>query len=123
VRIMEQLENAEITAEDAAARLSEVPESKWAKLSPQAKPQTQLQVRIRLSDAQSGSVHKDLFLPVGLVNTILNTDCRLSVDIDESIDPGRLRALLSKSIATRSDASLETPGSQRVDISLDPPEE
>ena len=123
VRIMEQLENSEITAEDAAARLSEVPESKWAKLSPQAKPQAQPQVRIRLSDAQSGSVHKDLFLPVGLVNTILNTDCRLSVDIDESIDPGRLRALLSHSLATRSDASLETPDSQRVDISPPPPEE
>lgn len=119
VRIMEQLENAEITAEDAAAHLAEVPESKWAKLSPQAKPQAQAQVRIRLSDAQSGSVHKDLFLPVGLVNTILNTDCRLSVDIDESIDPGRLRALLSHSLATRSGASLETSDSQRVDISLD----
>lgn len=123
VNIMEQLENNEITAEDAAARLNEVPESKWAKLSPQAKTQPQQRVRIRLSDAHSGSIQKDLFVPVGLVNIILNTDCRLSVDIDETIDAGRLRALLSHSLATQNTASLETDGSQRVDISLDAPEE
>jgi hypothetical protein len=103
--------------------LNEVPESKWAKLSPQAKTQPQQRVRIRLSDAHSGSIQKDLFVPVGLVNIILNTDCRLSVDIDETIDAGRLRALLSHSLATQNTASLETDGSQRVDISLDAPEE
>jgi MFS family permease len=123
VNIMEQLENGEITAEDAAARLSAVPESKWAKLSSQVKAKAQQQVHIRLSDAQSGSVHKDLSIPVGLVNIILNTDCRLSIDIDESVDPGRLRELLSHSLATHSAASLESTGSQRVDISLDPPQE
>ena len=124
LRIMEQLEKAEITAEEAGALLGQVQASKWAKLTPKDKAVSQEKVRILLSDPRSGAVHKDLYIPIGLVNTILHTDCRLSIDLDEIVDPLKLRALISHSLASSGgNPSLDTSDHRRIEVTHQKPPE
>ena len=121
--IMERLEKAEITAEQAGALLSQIQAGKWAKLTPKAKQASQDQVHILLSDPASGEVHKDLYVPIGLVNTIMHTDCRLSIELDEIVDPLKLRALISHSMAGSGATSLDTADHRRIEVSYKKPPE
>ena len=90
-------------------------DGKWAILTSRAKERKLDHLRIRLSHIDSGELLKELNMPLGLVNIILNTDCRLSPELEAAVDGGRLRKLISQSLADGGSASLET-GESRVDV-------
>ena len=68
----------------------------------------------------SGQYNRELHLPVGLVNTILNTGGRLSHDLDE-FDPALLRRLIAESVAEGATGEVNGAADpeHRVAVSLD----
>ncbi len=117
--IIEQLEQGEITAEEAAQALGTVREGRWGQLmagsEPPAEQRAPEQLHVRLSDQGSGEMRKEFSLPLGLLNTILHTDCRLSADLEARFDAQKLRNLVTHSMRTSAHASLEN-GEQRVEL-------
>lgn len=95
LHIFEQLEEGKITAEEAAGLLSEVSEGQWGKLAAGTERAAQGKIHIHMSSLQPGNIKKEFTIPLGLLNIFLNTDCRLSVDLDASFDRQKLRALIS----------------------------
>jgi hypothetical protein len=128
VSIIEQLEEGEITAEEAASLLEAMEGGKLAALAPSnlgpapREPGQSLRasygvLRVRISDAASGAIKADLRLPLGLVNTALDAGGRLSVHLD-GLDGPALRDLIARSIADASIQTMETRD-ERVEVSLD----
>lgn len=117
LRIIEQLEEGVITAEQAANQLEGVDEGRWAKLAPSPPTEKKRHIRIRISELATGNIKSDLRLPVGLVNTVLYTSGKLSTDL-ETVDHERLRALISSSTANNQPQSMAGDQDQ-IDISLE----
>jgi hypothetical protein len=72
---------------------------------------------VRVSDLASGAIKADLRLPLGLVNTALDADARLSADLD-GLDGPALRKLVASSVADASAQTMETPDG-RVEVSVE----
>ncbi len=117
LQIFQQLEEGRLTVEEAAARLAEVQEAKYARMREQEAPPAPEQLRVRVSSTDSGQTHTELLLPLGLVNIFLNTDCRLSLDVEQHVDAQRLRHLIAEGLSNGGSASLETEAKARVEIS------
>jgi MFS family permease len=118
LRIIEQLEDGAITAEEAANFLDHVDEGRWAKLAPTLPAEQKRHIRIRVSEMATGNMKSDLRLPVGLVNTILYTSGRLSADLEE-FDHDRLRELISSSTAGNQPQSMAAGDQTKIDITLE----
>jgi MFS family permease len=118
LRIIEQLEDGAITAEEAANLLERVDEGRWAKLAPTLPAEQKRHIRIRVSEMATGNMKSDLRLPVGLVNTILYTSGRLSADLEE-FDHDRLRELISSSTAGNQPQSMAAGDQTKIDITLE----
>jgi len=128
VSIIEQLEEGEITAEEAASLLEAMEEGKLAALAPSnpglapRKPGQSLRVsygvvRVRVCDLASGAIKADLRLPLELVNTALDAGGRLSAHLDR-VDGPALRELIARSVTDASIQTMETPDEQ-VEVSLE----
>jgi MFS family permease len=128
LKIIEQLEEGQITAEQAALRLEAVEANRYARLGSDQTPVEPRHITIKVSSQQAvlagdggflaeSDTPDEIRLPLGLVNTFLNTDGRLSSDLDH-MDQQALRAAIAHSLDHGS-SSLETPGGHRVDVSLD----
>ena len=118
LRIIEQLEEGAITAEEAAHLLEGVEEGRWAKLAPEPPVEQKRHIRIQVSDLATGNMKSDLRLPVGLVNTILYTSGKLSADLDD-VDHDRLRELISSSTANNQPQSMADGDQAKIDITLE----
>jgi MFS family permease len=118
LRIIEQLENGAITAEEAANLLERIDEGRWAKLAPTLPAEQKRHIRIQVSELATGNMKSDLRLPVGLVNTILYTSGRLSADLEE-FDHERLRELISSSTANNQPQSLSADDQTQIDITVE----
>jgi MFS family permease len=116
--ILERLEEKEISAEEAARLLEGVTQGKLATLAPPG-PETEMRhLRIRVSDLASGAMKTDLRLPLGLVNTVLYVEGRLSADLDQ-YDPQVLRELIARSAADASRQTMETDAKEWVEVSVE----
>jgi MFS family permease len=118
LRIIEQLEDGAITAEEAANLLERIDEGRWAKLAPTLPAEQKRHIRIQVSELATGNMKSDLRLPVGLVNTILYTSGRLSADLEE-FDHERLRELISSSTANNQPQSLSADDQTQIDITVE----
>jgi MFS family permease len=123
LNIIERLEENQISAAEATHQLEQIDVGRWALLATQAaeaEPTAQRQLHIRVSHTDTGSAHTELHLPVGLVNTILNTGGRLSHDLDE-FDPALLRRLIAESVAEGATGEVNGAADpeHRVAVSLD----
>ena len=119
--ILQQLEEREITAAEAASLLEVLEEGKLAALAPsnpgRGDPRPGDYVRVRVSNLASGAIETDLRLPLGLVNTALDADARLSADLD-GLDGPALRELIASSVTDASVQTMETPD-ERVEVSVE----
>jgi MFS family permease len=114
--ILEQLEQGKITAEEAGGLLNKVEEGSWAKLTNEAARQEPEKLRIQVSDREAGSQPKEIYIPMGLVNTIINTDCRISADLEEHFETHKLRGLIHRSASDGTSSSLENEAKKRVEV-------
>lgn len=95
LRILEQLEQGQISAEAAHVQLQAVNEGPWVRLAPSGLPAAERRhLRIRVSELGTGIMKTDLRLPVALVNTVLYVGGQFSADLD-SDDSRRLKAMLA----------------------------
>jgi MFS family permease len=117
LRILEQLEEGQITAEAACLKLENIGEGTWARLALVEAPIEPRKMRIRVSDLNTGLMKVDLRLPVGLVNTVLYVGGQFSPDLEER-DEARLRELLRCSAEIEPPHQDETDG-RRLEISLE----
>ncbi len=119
--ILQQLEEREITAEEAASLLDALEGGRLAALAPsnpvRGAPRPGDYVRVRVRDLASRTIKADLRLPLGLVNTALDVDARLSADLD-GLDGPALRELIARSITDASLQTMETP-EERVEVSVE----
>jgi MFS family permease len=106
LKIIQQLEGGEITAEQAGRLLEGVNEGSWARLDPPEEAAERRNLRIRVSDAASGAMKSDLHIPVGLVNTLLNAEGSISADLD-SYNQADLKDLIAKSAADNSEKRMD----------------
>jgi MFS family permease len=118
LHIIQRLEEREISAEEAAHLLEAVDEGRLATLAPCNPGQVGRNLRIRVSDLASGAMKADLRLPLGLVNTVLYAEGRLSAHLDR-YDPQALRELISKSAADASVQTMDTDDDERVEVSVE----
>jgi MFS family permease len=117
LRILERLEEGEISAESASQMLEKIGQGTWARLAPTEAPPEPRKMRIRISEMATGLTKVDLHLPVGLVNTVLYVGGHFSRDLDER-ETDRLRALIARSDEDESPQNEESDG-RRVEISLE----
>jgi MFS family permease len=118
LHILQQLEEGEISAEEAARLLGAVEADKLATLSASSPSQAQRHVRIRVSDLASGVMKADLRLPLGLVNAVLYGEGQLSAEL-ERYDTPALRDLISRSSAATGAQVLDTDGDERIEVSVE----
>jgi MFS family permease len=117
LRIMEQLEAGQISAETASQMLEKVSEGAWVRLAPQTPPSARRHLRIRVSDLDTGMMKTDLRLPMGLVNTILFMEGKVSADL-ESYDTQRLKSLIERSTTQEGPQHMETDG-DRLEVTIE----
>lgn len=114
LRVLEQLEEGQISAIEANSLLDAVEESAWARLAPEVAESNQRYLRVRISDPLSGVMRSDLRLPVGLVNLALAAQSELGAEL-EQIDPLLLQELLDKG----GEGAAQIGAEQRVEILLE----
>lgn len=95
IKILEQLEAGQISADAANAMLENVSQGTWARLAPEEASPTPRKMRIQVSDLATGLIRVDLRLPVGLINTVLDFGGNFTPDLDE-VESARLRELLAQ---------------------------
>jgi MFS family permease len=119
--IIQQLEEREISVEEAASLLEAVEGGKLAALAASAPGPSAARpkdyIRVRVSDLTSGALKADLRLPLGLVNTALDAGGRLSDHLDR-LDTPALRDLIARSVADASQQTLETTD-ERIEVSVE----
>ncbi len=118
LRLLEMLEEGEISAEEAAALLQALEgEKQWAASTPSGPSRERRHLRVRVSDIASGAMKADLTLPMGMVNTILRTGGRLSDDFD--LDLQKLEKLVASSTTGNSMETIDTEDDERVEIHVE----
>jgi MFS family permease len=117
IRILERLEQGEISAETAGQMLEGVGQGAWARLMPADAVAEPRKMRIRVSDLDSGLTKVDLRLPVGLVNTVLYVGGYFSPELEQK-ESSRVYDLIAQSTIQENEIKEDTDG-QRVEISLE----
>ncbi len=117
LRIMERLEEGEISAESASQMLESLGQGAWARLAPHEAPTEPRKMRIRVSDLNTGLMKVDLRLPVGLVNTVMYVGGMLSPDLDESATD-RLREMIARGSEASDPGQVEEDG-RRLEVTLE----
>ena len=115
--IIQQLEEGEITAEQAGSLLEGITEGAWARLTPPEEVTERRHLRIQVSDVASGAMKSDLRIPVGLVNTLLNGEGSVSADLD-SYNQAELKNLIAKSAADNSVKRMDD-GEDQIEVSVE----
>lgn len=116
--ILQRLEEAQISAHEAASLINEVSEGRWAKLAPALQTTPQRSLRIRVSDVASGSMKADVLLPFGLLGTIRHTRPPLSPDLDQ-IDHDALHDLIDRSLNGSQGRGKSADGDSQVEVNIE----
>ncbi|MCK4978022.1 MAG: MFS transporter [Anaerolineales bacterium] len=115
--IMEQLEEAEINAQQASRSLEKVNEGVWARLATPTTAAETRQLRIRVTDQASGTMKSDLHIPVGLANTVLYGKGSLSTELD-NYDQDDLKNMIAVSAADKSSQQMDS-GDDQIEVSVE----
>jgi len=122
LKIIEQLEEGRITAEEAGRLIEQVGDSIWAKLAPPTTAAEKRHLRIRVSDPatgtmKTGTMKSDLRIPVGLVNAVLHTEGRLAAALDH-YNQQDLKELIANSTQQKSPQQMNA-GDEQIEVSLE----
>ncbi len=113
--ILERLEEGEITAVEAGSLIDQVNEGEWGKLSPIEELADRGHIRIRVSELATGTMKSDLRIPVGLVNTVLYAEGKISADFD-NLNQQALKDLIAKSADGQPPQLMDTD-EERIEVS------
>jgi MFS family permease len=117
LRIVEQLEDGLITAEQASRQLEAVSEGVWTRLVPPDEAGRRRHLRIKVSDPASGTMKSDLRIPMGLVNALLHGEASLSSDLEQySLE--HLKEMIAKSTDGQP-AQRMRHGEDEIEVSLE----
>ncbi|NPV55776.1 MAG: MFS transporter [Anaerolineae bacterium] len=122
--IIENLELGRITAEEAASQFKKIKENRWSALAKPIVKGAGSEVHIRVSDQPANITRKELVLPMGLVSTILNTDCRLTVDLEAGLYDHRIRQMITQSLGGADTVSRDETAGSQVEVvtrAIEPP--
>jgi MFS family permease len=115
--IMEQLEEGEITAQEASRSLEKVNEGVWARLANPPKAIQTRHLRIQVTDQSSGTMKSDLRIPVGLAYTVLHSSGSLSTELD-GYNQDDLKSMIAFSTSNQSSQRMES-GDDQIDMSIE----
>jgi MFS family permease len=120
LRVLQMLEEHEISAEEAARRLQALGGARrWAvPAASGGADRSSRSLRVRVSDLTSGATKTDIILPMGLVNTVLYTGGRLADDLD-GFDARALEGLIASGAADGGVETVETGDDRRLEISVE----
>jgi MFS family permease len=96
LKIMEMVEEGQLSAEEAAQKLAGVSDKPWGRLAPGGEQAELRHMRIRVNDLSSNTMKVDLRLPLGLVNVALDAGGQLSSSLDR-IEDQELKEAISRS--------------------------
>jgi MFS family permease len=118
LRVLQMLEEAKISAEEAATLLQALEGRHWATTTVSGPSRERRHLRVRISDLASGTTRASIILPMGLVNTVLYTGGRLATDLD-GLDLQELEKLVASSAASKDVKTMDTEDDQRVEVSVE----
>jgi MFS family permease len=117
LRILQQVEDGLVTAEHASVLLQDISDGSWGRMALQAEAAEARHIRFRLHDLESGELKTELRLPLGLVNTTLQTGGQLAAAL-AGFDPAQLRRLVSLTTDDHKPQCLEHEG-ERLEVVVD----
>jgi MFS family permease len=97
LRVLEKLEEGQISAVEAETLLEGIREETWARLAPDGLndgARAQRFLRVRISDPVSGMMRSDLRLPLALVNFVLAAGGELGGELGD-LDPSALKSFVT----------------------------
>jgi MFS family permease len=115
--IMERLEEGEINAEEASQMLAGVSDGAWSSLTAPEDTARIRELRIRVSDAATGTMKSDLRIPAGLINAVVPGEGRISVDL-ERYDQVELKNMIARSSNGSSTEQMDA-GDDQIEISIE----
>lgn len=115
--IIEKLEEGEIDAVTAGQLLEKVQKNVWGRLAADEETPAAPTLRIQVSDPATGAMKSDLRIPLGLVNTVLNTRGTFSAELDQH-DRDEIGKLLTQGMNDTSSRRLDAGGDQ-IDVSVE----
>ncbi len=115
--IIQDLEEGNLTAEEASVKLDKIQQSSWGKLASHDSAASQKYLRIRVSDNLNRMVKSDLVIPMGLVNTVLDSGGRFSATLDQ-YDHQQLNDLITGTTGGSSLHHMDT-GDDTIEITIE----
>jgi hypothetical protein len=115
--IIQDLEEGNLTAEEANQKLDTIQQSSWGKLASHDSAASQKHLRIRVSDNINRMVKSDLVIPMGLVNTVLDSGGRFSATLDQ-YDHQELQNLIAGTKEGTSHGNMEA-GDDTIEITIE----
>jgi MFS family permease len=117
LEILQQVEEHNLTACEAAAMLEKLEERSWANGDAVGSGQAGRTLRLRVLDTASGTARANFALPMGLVHTVFDVRGRLAPELDQ-VDLQRLEKLVARCEAHGGVERLEN-GDQHVEIAIE----
>jgi len=117
LRIIERLEQGQITAEQAAHLLTAVEEGVWTRLTPSEAEAEKRHVRFQVSELGSGIMKSDLRIPVGLVSTLRHTQGQVATAL-AGYDQAELKDKIALGVAGHNPQHLQD-GDESVKITIE----
>jgi len=115
--IMEHLEEGEINAEEASQMLAGVSDGAWSSLTAPEDAAKRRELRIRVSDAATGTMKSDLRIPAGLINAVVHGEGSISADL-ERYDQVELKNMIARSSNGSSTEQMDA-GNDQIEISIE----
>ena len=115
--ILEQVEEGQLSAEEASTQLDQVSQTPWARLATDEPLTARRRMKIRVREIGSNTMNIDLYIPVGLVNMVMDSGGRISSNLDIRDEQVLQEAISTGDIRDGSVALSESDG-KRVEISI-----
>jgi len=117
IGIIQNLEEGKLTAEEASVKLEAIQTNSWSKLASHDAATSQKHLRIRVSDNLNRIIKSDLVIPMGLVNTVLDTGGRFSTVLDQ-YDHQQLKDLIA-STSDGDKAGQMLAGDDQIEVTIE----
>lgn len=117
ITIIQNLEEGNLTAEEASLKLEAIKTNSWSKLASHDAATSQKHLRIRVSDTLNRIIKSDLVIPMGLVNTVLDTGGRFSNVLDQ-YDSQQLKDLIA-STSDGDKAGQMQAGDDQIEVTIE----
>ncbi|HEY4693002.1 MAG TPA: MFS transporter [Bellilinea sp.] len=117
ISIIQNLEEGKLTAEEANLKLDAMKNSSWGKLASHDAATSQKHLRIRVSDNLNQTIKSDLLIPLGLVNTVLDSGGRFSAILDQ-YDYQKLKDLIASTTEGETQHQMDA-GDDHIEVMIE----